>query len=103
MQGVSTRKVNAITEELIGHSFPASSISSIVKKLDGELTRFARRRLTEPFAYLIVDARYEKVRVDHVIQAHAVLIAVGVDWEGRRQVLGVELATARAARAGGSS
>ena len=92
VQGVSTRKVKAITEELIGHSFSASSISSIVKKLDGELTRFARRRLTEPFAYLIVDARYEKVRVDHVIQAHAVLIAVGVDWEGRRQVLGVELA-----------
>jgi len=101
VQGVSTRKVKAITEELIGHSFSASSISSIVKKLDGELTRFARRRLSEPFAF--VDARYEKVRVDHVIQAHAVLIAVGVDWEGRRQVLGVELATARAARAGGSS
>src|SRR5262245_30566450 len=64
VQGVSTRKVKAITEELIGHSFSASSISSIVKKLDGELTRFARRRLTEPFAYLIVDARYDKVRID---------------------------------------
>src|SRR5262245_49739907 len=92
IQGVSTRKVKAITEELIGHSFSASSISSIVKKLDGELARFARRRLNEPFAYLIMDARYEKVRVDHVIQAQAVLMAVGVDWEGRRQVLGVELA-----------
>src|SRR5262245_63202962 len=92
IQGVSTRKVKAITEELIGHSFSASSVSAVVKKLDGELARFARRRLNEPFAYLVLDARYEKVRIDSVIQSQAVLIAVGIDWEGRRQVLGVELA-----------
>jgi putative transposase len=92
VQGVSTRKVKAITEELVGHSFSASAISAIGKKLDDELSRFARRRLTEPFPYLILDARYEKVRVDHVIQSQAVLIAVGIDWEGRRQILGVELA-----------
>lgn len=92
VQGVSTRKVKAITEELVGHSFSASSISAIVKKLDDELCRFARRRLDEPFPYLILDARYEKVRVDHVIQSQAMLIAVGIDWKGRRQILGVELA-----------
>jgi putative transposase len=92
VQGVSMRKVKAITEELVGHSFSASSISAIVKKLDDELCRFARRRLDEPFPYLILDARYEKVRVDHVIQSQAVLVAVGIDWEGRRQILGVELA-----------
>src|SRR2546430_810026 len=91
VQGVSTRKVKAITEERVGHSFSASSISAIVKKLDDELSRFARRRLSEPFPYLILDARYEKVRMDHVIQSQAVLIAVGIDWEGRRQILGVEL------------
>lgn len=92
IQGVPTRKVKAITEELAGHSFSASSISPIVKKLDGELSCFARRRLTEPFPYLILDARYEKVRVDHVIHSPAVLIAIGIDGEGRRQILGVELA-----------
>jgi len=92
VQGVSTRKVKAITEELIGHSFSASSVSAVVKKLDGELERFAHRRLREAFPYVILDARYEKVRVDSVIQSQAVLIAVGIDWEGRRQVLGVELA-----------
>jgi len=92
IQGVSTRKVKAITEELIGHSFSASCVSAVVKKLDAELARFARRRLNEPFAYLVLDARYEKVRIDSVIQSQAVLIAVGIDWEGRRQVLGVELA-----------
>jgi putative transposase len=53
VQGVSTRKVKAITEELVGHSFSASSISAIVKKLDDELSRFARRRLDEPFPYLM--------------------------------------------------
>jgi len=92
VQGVSTRKVKAITEELIGHSFSASSISAVVKKLDGELARFAQRRLNEAFPYLILDARYDKVRIDSVIQSQAVLIAVGIDWEGRRQILGVELA-----------
>ena len=92
VQGVSTRKVKAITEELVGHSFSASSISAIVKRLDGELERFMRRQLAEPFPYLIVDARYEKVRVDHVIRDQAVMIAIGIGWDGRRQVLGIEVA-----------
>ena len=92
VQGVSTRKVKKITEELCGHSFSASTISTIVKQLDDQLQAFARRRLDEPFAYLIVDARYEKVRENGVINAQAVLIALGIDWEGRRQVLAVELA-----------
>jgi len=92
VQGVSTRKVKAITEELCGHSFSASSISAINKKLDESLAQFARRRLTEAFPYLILDARYEKVREAGVIAGQAVLVAIGVDWDGRRQVLGVELA-----------
>jgi putative transposase len=92
VQGVSTRKVKAITEELVGHAFSASSISGIVKRLDGELERFMKRQLSEPFAYLIVDARYEKVRVDHVIRDQAVMIALGIGWDGRRQVLAIEVA-----------
>ena len=92
VQGVSTRKVKAITEELCGHAFSASSISEINKKLDGELAAFASRRLEEAYPYLIVDARYEKVREAGVIASQAVLIAIGVDLEGRRNVLGVELA-----------
>src|SRR5512132_3792387 len=92
VQGVSMRKVKTITEELCGHSFSASSISAINKRLDESLAQFAGRRLAEPFPYLILDARYEKVREAGVIAGHAVLIAIGVDWDGRRQVLGVELA-----------
>jgi putative transposase len=92
VQGVSTRKVKAITEELCGHAFSASSISAINKKLDESLAQFARRRLSEAFPYLILDARYERVREAGVIAGQAVLIAIGIDWDGRRQVLGVELA-----------
>lgn len=92
VQGVSTRKVKAVTEQLVGHSFSASSISAIVKRLDGELETFMKRQLAEPFPYLILDARYEKVRVDHVICDQAVMIALGIGRDGRRQVLGIELA-----------
>ena len=92
VQGVSTRKVKAVTEALCGHSFSASAISAVNKSLDEALRRFAERRLAEPFPYLILDARYEKVREAGVIVPQAVLIAVAVDGEGRRQVLGVELA-----------
>ena len=91
VQGVSTRKVKAITEELCGHTFSASTISRINKSLDALLRRFAQRPLDEAYPYLILDARYEKVRLDGVIQAQAVFIAIGINGEGRRQVLGVEL------------
>lgn len=92
VQGVSTRKVKAITEELCGHSFSASTISQINKGLDESLARFASRALEEEYPYLILDARYEKVRVDSVIQSQAVLVAIGINWDGQRQVLAVELA-----------
>jgi transposase-like protein len=92
VQGVSTRKVKAITEELCGHAFSASSISAINKRLDESLKAFAERPLAEPFPYLILDARYEKVREAGVVMSQAVLIAIGVDWDGRRQILAVEMA-----------
>ena len=97
IQGVSTRKVKTITEELCGHEFSASAISTINKRLDEELQRFMHRSLEEEFPYLILDARYEKVREDGVIRSRAVLVALGVDWEGGRQVLGVELANRESA------
>ena len=91
VQGVSTRKVKAITEELCGHEFSASTISRMNLQLDKELEKFAGRPLEETYPYLILDARYEKVREDGVIRSQAVLIAIGVDWEGRRNVLAVEV------------
>jgi putative transposase len=92
VQGVSTRKVKAVTEELCGHSFSAAAISAINLKLDEGLAEFARRRLDEACPYLILDARYERVREAGVIRSHAVLLAIGINWDGRRSVVAVELA-----------
>ena len=69
VQGVSTRKVKAITEELCGHAFSASAITAINKRLDESLAEFAHRPLDEPYPYLILDARYERVREGGVISA----------------------------------
>ncbi len=55
VQGVSTRRVKAITEELCGHEFSASAVSDINQKLDEELTRFMTGRLEEEYPYLILD------------------------------------------------
>jgi transposase-like protein len=92
VQGVSTRKVKAITEELCGHAFSASDISAINKRLDESLDAFAKRPLAELFPCLILDARYEKVREGGVVMSQVVLIAIGIDWDGRRQILAVEMA-----------
>ena len=92
LQGVSTRKVKEITEQLCGHEFSASTISRVTAQLDEELQQFARRALEEEYPYLVLDARYEKVRQDGVIRSQAVQVAIGINWEGRRCVLGVELA-----------
>lgn len=92
VQGVSTRKVKAITEELCGHEFSASTISRINQSLDEELEKFAGRQLEEEYPYLILDARYEKVRDEGVIRSQAVLVAIGINWRGRRRVLAAELA-----------
>ena len=97
VQGVSTRKVKAITEELCGHAFSASAISEINKTMDAELAAFFSQRLEQPYPYLILDARYERVREAGVIRSRAVLVALGIDWEGRRNVLGVELANRESA------
>ena len=97
VQGVSTRKVKAISEELCGHEFSASTVSELNKKLDAELERFARRGLEEEYPYVVFDARYERVREEGVVKNRAVLVAIGIDWQGRRRVIGVELANRESA------
>lgn len=92
VQGVSTRKVKAITEELCGHEFSASAISRISPGLDEELAQFAGRRLEEEYPYLVVDA--QRTHPGRRSDPHqAVLVAIGINWDGRRCVLGVEMAS----------
>jgi len=92
VQGVSTRKVSRICEELFGEPLSHETVSRYAQRLDAELDPWRERRFECSFPYLILDARYEKARVDHRIVDVAVLVAIGVDEEGRRQVLGVETA-----------
>ena len=90
-------RVGTRTGELCGHEFSASTVSAIVKRLDEQLSQFALRRLEDAFPYLVLDARYEKVRESGAIRSQAVFIAIGIDWEGRRQILGVEIANRESA------
>jgi putative transposase len=93
VEGVSTRKVKDITEQLCGTSFSKSLVSRLAGELDSELKRWRDRPLHEKaYPYLFVDARYEKARVDHRIVSEGVLIVYGVDEEGYREILGVEVA-----------
>jgi transposase-like protein len=95
VQGVSTRKVAAIVEELCGTTVSSTQVSECTKLLDVELQKWRARPLGE-FPYLIFDARYEKVRQDGQLLDCAVLIALGVNPAGRRTVLGVSVALSEA-------
>jgi putative transposase len=90
VQGVSTRKVKAITEALCGTEISASQVSRATTQLDQALQEWRERALGE-IVYLFLDARYEKVRESSQVRDAAVLIATGIDAEGHRQVLGVSV------------
>jgi putative transposase len=94
VQGVSTRKVAAVTRELCGLEISSSQVSRVAEKLDEELDRWRNRPLgtTE---YLILDARYEKVRHGGQVVSAAVLIAIGIS-AGMRSVLGVSASLSEA-------
>ncbi|MFU8773958.1 MAG: IS256 family transposase [Anaerolineales bacterium] len=90
VQGVSTRKVKAITEELCGVEVSATQVSRASAQLDAVLQEWRERPLGE-IAYLYVDARYEKVREAGQVRDAAVLVASGITPQGERQVLGVSV------------
>lgn len=93
VQGVSTRKVATITEQLCGTSFSKSQVSALTGRLDAELTAWRERPLTATsYPYLMVDARYEHVRVDGQVVSQGGLIVAGVRDDGHREILAVEVA-----------
>jgi transposase-like protein len=95
VQGVSTAKVTKITEQLCGCQVSSSDVSRAAALLDEELTKWRNRPLGE-FKYLIVDARYEKVREAGCVRDCSVLLAVGVDAAGHRSILGVSVSLSEA-------
>jgi putative transposase len=90
VQGVSTRKVTAIVEQLCGTSVSSSLVSKAATQLDETLEAWRNRPLDE-FRYVFLDARYEKVRQNGQVRDAALLIAVGVGQESKRQILGVSV------------
>src|SRR5215212_1025456 len=93
VEGVSTRKVKEITEELCGISFSKSLVSSLAGSLDAELEAWRKRRLeAEAYPYLFVDARYEKARIDGRVVSQGVLLVSAVRDDGFREILAVEVA-----------
>jgi len=90
VQGVSTRKVKAITEELCGVEISATQVSRATAQLDAVLQEWRERPLGE-IVYLYLDARYEKVREAGQVRDSAVLVATGITPTGERQVLGVSV------------
>jgi putative transposase len=95
VQGVSTRKVTEITQELCGLDISSSQVSRCSQLLDEELRSWRERPLGK-LSYLILDARYEKVRHGGSVVDCAVLIAVGVLPSGKRTVLGVSVSLSEA-------
>jgi transposase-like protein len=94
IQGVSTRKVAAITEQLCGTRFSKSQVSVLAGRLDPELAAWRERPLSAPsYPYVWVDARYEHVRVDGRVVSQGVLLVTGLRGDdGRREILGVAVA-----------
>jgi len=90
VQGVSTRKVKAITEQLCGVSVSSTQVSNAASLLDSELEKWRERPLGE-YPYLYLDAYYEQVREDGQVRHLAVLVAVGVNRAGKRDILGVSV------------
>ena len=95
IQGVSTRKVAAITQQLCGFEVSSSQVSQATAALDEQLQAWRERPLGQ-IKYLYLDAHYEKVRQDGQVRDAAVLKAAGVNIEGKREVLGVSVSLSEA-------
>jgi putative transposase len=95
LQGVSTRKVTAVMEQLCGREVTSMQVSRAVQALDEQLTKWRERALGE-IHYLLLDARYEKVRVGGTVVSCSLLVAVGVAPDGQRTILGVSVSLSEA-------
>jgi putative transposase len=95
VQGVSTRKVSAVMQQLCGLDVSSAQVSRATQLLDEELKAWRQRPIGE-IRHLILDARYEKIRHDGSVVSCAVLIAVGITPEGRRSLLGVSVSLSEA-------
>lgn len=95
IQGVSTRRVQKITEEMCGFEVSSTQVSEATKELDGQLEKFRNRPIGE-MSYLVLDAMYVKTRRDGSVLDTAILIAYGINTTGKREILGVSTSISEA-------
>ena len=95
VQGVSTRKVTEVMRQLCGLDVSSTQVSRATQSLDEELRAWRQRPIGE-IPYLVLDARYEKVRHGGSVVSCAVLIAVGITRDGHRSLLGVSVSLSEA-------
>lgn len=91
VQGVSTRNVQKVTQELCGETFSKSMVSEICRELDIPVKQFKERLLSEKYPFVIVDAIYLKAREDHRIRSKALFVAIGVNNTGHKEVIGFDV------------
>ena len=92
INGVSTRKVKEVTEELCGESFSKSTVSNLCKNLDPIVHEFKTRPLKDHYPFILVDAMYLKVRENGRVKSKGLLIAVGINEDGNREIIGFDIA-----------
>ena len=88
VNGVSTRKVSKVMETLCGTSYSKSTVSEVCKRLDKDVEAFRNRPLDGKYPFLTVDATFFKVRENHRIVSKAFMIALAVNEEGQREIIG---------------
>jgi putative transposase len=91
VQGVSTRKVDELVQALGLEGIDKSTVSRLATTLDEEVRAFRQRALTQAYPYLWLDATFPKVREGGRVVSMALMIAVGVDVQGQRSILGLDL------------
>jgi len=91
LNGVSTRKVTNIVEELCGHSISRSHVSQLAAELDNKLNIWCKRKLNKTYPYLVIDARYERIRTQEGVVPKAVMIVIGISEDGNREILSIDI------------
>lgn len=95
VKGISTRRVTGVLEKMCGLNISSTQVSRATEILDEELGKWRNRTLGE-YPYLILDAHYEKVRTNGSVQSCAVFTAIGVNADGKREILGVSVSLSEA-------
>jgi len=95
VKGISTRRVTSVLEKMCGLEISSTHVSRAAKILDEELDKWCNRSLGE-YRYLILDAHYEKVRQNGSVRSCAVFTAIGINTDGKREILGVSVSLSEA-------